>query len=76
MRCAEAVRLERQLRECQSAHEEVRQRLERGMGSLSRHDYSALSNPVDEARTAVEQARDALEGHGREHSCLAKNAAR
>ena len=76
MRCVAAVRLERQLKECQVAYENLRRRLEREMGTLSRRHYMDLTSSVDQAWNVVQQASAALEAHLREHSCLAAGASR
>ena len=72
MQCAEAIRLERRLKQCQSDFEGMRRQLERGVAILPRREYTALSSRVDEEWTELQQARTALDRHFREHSCLAK----
>ena len=76
VRCAEALRLERHLKQCQAVLDEMRRRLEREIGRLPRREYSALSERVDQAAQVVQQATVAIEAHLREHSCLAKGVAR
>ena len=76
MQCAEAVRLERQLKQCQSAYEGLQRQLERGMGTLPRRQYFALSSQVDQAGEMAQQARSVLDAHVRQHSCKVKGASR
>ena len=74
MACSEAVRVEHQLTQAQSALEKAERQLEKRAGVASRREYQALSTAVEQASASIQNLQSALEQHLQEHSCSTKTA--
>ena len=74
MACMDAVRLEHQLTQAQHAFEKAQRQLDTKAGILSRREYLALSNTVEQARASVQNTRNAFDQHVQEHSCKTARA--
>jgi len=74
MQCARRVRLEQQHDRAGARFDDARQRLRERMGVCPKDEFVRLSDDMDRAWIALDQAQMALDEHIRTHSCLAQGS--
>ena len=75
MSCVKRARLEQSFNQAGARFDNARKKLLERIAVCSRAEFLALNDDVDRASELLDHTRAALDGHIRQHCCLAQHGA-